>query len=103
VDQLSPHKTLEIRPYGTAGFTLAAGGYALVGGLLSLLGWLFNIQRLTDWNNEGISIKGNTAICIAAAGAGLVIALLRQRLKHLIRILAACGCCYRRTDLFLNI
>ena len=89
MDQLSPHKTIKKRPTGTSGFILAAGGYALVGGLLSLLGWVLDLPRLTDWNNEGISIKANAAICITAAGAGLVTALLGSRQKLLIRILAA--------------
>lgn len=89
MDQLSPQKDLENRSLNTFGFTLAAGGYALIGGLLSLLGWVLSIPRFTDWNNEGISIKANTAICITAAGAGLIIAVLLPRYKIIVRILAA--------------
>jgi len=100
---LSPKKALNNTPYGTAGFTLAAGGYALVGGLLSLLGWVLNTPRLTDWNNEGISIKANTAICLTAAGAGLIIALLGSRHKFLIRILAAVAAIIAGLTLFEHI
>ena len=103
MDQLSPNKALENRSNSISGFTLAAGGYALVGGLLSLLGWVLNIPRLTDWNNEGISIKANTAICITAAGAGLIISLLRPRYKLLIRILAASAAVVAGLTLFEHI
>jgi signal transduction histidine kinase/ActR/RegA family two-component response regulator len=48
------------------------GLYALVGGVLSFTGWVFNLPRLTDWYNNGISIQPNTCIAVMAAGAGLI-------------------------------
>lgn len=48
------------------------GLYALVGGVVSLTGWVFNLPRLTDWHNNGISIQPNTCIAVIAAGAGLI-------------------------------
>jgi PAS domain S-box-containing protein len=51
---------------------LACGLYAAVGGLISLSGWLFNVERLTDWLNTGISIQPNAALATALAGAALI-------------------------------
>ena len=48
------------------------GLYALVGGVLSFTGWVFNLPRLTDWYNNGISIQPNTCIAVMAAGSGLI-------------------------------
>lgn len=48
------------------------GLYALVGGVVSFTGWSFNLPRLTDWYNNGISIQPNTCIAVIAAGAGLI-------------------------------
>ena len=48
------------------------GLYAFVGGVVSFTGWGFNLQRLTDWYNNGISIQPNTCIAVMCAGAGLI-------------------------------
>jgi signal transduction histidine kinase/CheY-like chemotaxis protein len=46
--------------------------YALIGGLVSLLGWLTGIYPLTDWWNTGIAIKANTAVTAIATGTALL-------------------------------
>ena len=51
---------------------IAAGAYALLGGSVSLLGWIIGVDRLTDWGGDGISIKANTSICLIVAGIGLL-------------------------------
>ena len=48
------------------------GLYALIAGVISLGGWAFDIPRLTDWLNDGVSIQPNTAVLIALAGAAVV-------------------------------
>ena len=48
------------------------GAYALVGGLVSFAGWVLNLQRLTDWINNGISIQPNTTLAVMASGAALI-------------------------------
>jgi PAS domain S-box-containing protein len=58
---------------------IAGGAYALLGGLLSFCGWAFDLRRLTDWNDAGISIQPNTALTAAAAGAGLLLILFERR------------------------
>src|SRR4029079_16421083 len=42
---------------------VAAGAYALVTCLVTLVGWATNLPRLTDWKNDGISMFPNTASC----------------------------------------
>lgn len=48
------------------------GAFALVGGSLALLGWIINVRQLTDWNDGGISMFVNTAICAVLCGASLM-------------------------------
>jgi hypothetical protein len=49
------------------------GIYALLGGIVSFIGWPANIPRLTDWDNNGISIQPNAAIAATTAGTALVL------------------------------
>lgn len=51
---------------------VAAGIYAVVSGLLTLAGWAFKVDRLIDWNNSGITMKANTAVCVILLGLGLL-------------------------------
>jgi PAS domain S-box-containing protein len=50
-----------------------AGSYALTGGLITLIGWTANLQPLTDWVNNGISMMPNMAVALVLAGAALVL------------------------------
>jgi signal transduction histidine kinase len=52
---------------------LAAGGYALAAGAITLTGWLARLPRLTDWEGVGIAMFANTALAAAAIGAALVL------------------------------
>jgi signal transduction histidine kinase len=78
---------------------LLAGAYAIAGGTVTLLGWALNIQRLTDWNNEGISMFANTAVCAATAGVALVLLTYRRgsqrpyvTARFLAAVVALIGC-----------
>jgi signal transduction histidine kinase/ActR/RegA family two-component response regulator len=65
-------------------------GYALIGGLLSLLGWAFDIPRLTDWDHDGISIQPNAALAVLLSGAALLcLAVGRRRLAAALGFLVA--------------
>src|SRR5512145_565911 len=55
------------------------GSYALCGGFFSLLGWVADIRRLTDWDNDGISIQPNATLAAMLAGIGLVAMALGYR------------------------
>ncbi|MBL8879782.1 MAG: PAS domain S-box protein [Phycisphaerales bacterium] len=50
-----------------------AGGYALLGGVSSFLGYVLDIQRLTDWVNSGVSIQPNAALCVTLSGFALLL------------------------------
>jgi signal transduction histidine kinase/CheY-like chemotaxis protein len=54
------------------------GGYALAAGLVSFLGWVLNVRRLTAWGGA-ISIQPNAALAVSAAGAGLLLLALDRR------------------------
>jgi hypothetical protein len=43
------------------------------GGLVTIVGWITNIQGLTDWKNDGISMFPNTAACAIASGLALAL------------------------------
>ncbi|HEV8122158.1 MAG TPA: PAS domain-containing protein, partial [Candidatus Polarisedimenticolia bacterium] len=64
---------------GARRLVIAGGAYAFLGGLLSFCGWAFDVRRLTDWNDVGISIQPNTALAAAGAGAGLLLLLFERR------------------------
>src|SRR5690242_3220865 len=58
---------------------LILSSYALLGGLLTLIGWFGHVQQLTDWLNSGISMFANTAVATACAGAALILAGMSSR------------------------
>jgi PAS domain S-box-containing protein len=68
---------------------LGAASYALLGGLLSLLGWILDEPRLTDWFALGITIKANTAILIMLAAIGALIHLFFPSARSAIRAIGA--------------
>ncbi|HEY3494108.1 MAG TPA: ATP-binding protein [Polyangiaceae bacterium] len=45
--------------------------YLVLGGLVSLSGYVADIPRLTDWANTGISIQPNTSLAVTLAGTAL--------------------------------
>jgi signal transduction histidine kinase/ActR/RegA family two-component response regulator len=58
-------------------FALAAGGYAVLGSLVSFLAWPLDIPRLADWFNDGIAIQPNTAVLIMLSATGVIVAQFR--------------------------
>ena len=56
---------------------LILGGYAVVGGLVSFLGWPLDRPRLTDWFDDGVSIQPNSCLLLMLSGAGVLLARLR--------------------------
>lgn len=49
------------------------GLYALLGGAISLAGWVLDAPRLTDWLRNGISIQPNASVAILASGAAILL------------------------------
>lgn len=62
----SPQKTPAVIP-------AVLGAYALLGGTITLFGWLADVRRLTDWEGNGIAMFVNTALMMMACGAALVL------------------------------
>jgi len=59
-------------PAGPRWISAACGYFALIAGLTGLLGWIANIPVLTDWDSDGINIKANATVAVAAAGGALI-------------------------------
>ena len=53
--------------------------YSLGGGAISLLGWITDSPRLTDWFSHGISIQPNAALAALSCGAGLLLLMHGRR------------------------
>ena len=68
---------------------VAAGGGAAIGGLVSMLGWIFDIPRLIDWDLDGVTIKFNAAASVTAAGCAILLTVLAPQRRTIIRILAS--------------
>ena len=79
------------KPVWSVRVSAGLGAYTMLGGLLSFLGWVLDVQRLTDWDGNGISIQPNAALCATIAGASLI--LLNFGLR---RVAAMLGCCSQR-------
>jgi hypothetical protein len=75
-------------PAWPAALVIAAAACAVAGGIVTLVGWAFEIPRLTDWRNDGISMFPNTAACAALSGAALLSnGLPRRRWRTLTSVL----------------
>jgi len=58
---------------------VACGVAVGLGGLITLIGWAADVQRLTDWTNDGISMFPIPAICAVVSGVALVLSSLSER------------------------
>ncbi|HYG76443.1 MAG TPA: PAS domain-containing protein [Planctomycetota bacterium] len=65
-----------------------AGGYALIGGLVTLIGWVIGSDRLKDWVSAGVTMKANAAICAASLGLS-ILCLVQFRQRGLARFCAS--------------
>lgn len=50
----------------------AAAYYAVVGGLITVLGWMLDLPRLADWTGDGIAMQPNTAVLAMISGVSLL-------------------------------
>lgn len=66
-----------------------AGGYALLGGLVTLTGWLTANLRLISWDYSGITMKVNSALCAVFAGAAIMMIALRVGSRSIVTALGA--------------
>jgi len=61
-----------------------AGIYAILGGIITLVGWAIPFPRFTDWAGLGISMFPNAAICSISGGIALLF-LIRVKEKPELR------------------
>lgn len=54
--------------------------YALAGGAVSFLGWVLDLQRLADWDGDGITIQPNAALAGVAAALAAILLVRGHRL-----------------------
>ncbi|MBP9663385.1 MAG: PAS domain-containing protein [Pyrinomonadaceae bacterium] len=52
------------------------GLYALIGGLISFIGWSANIKVLTDWEGSGVSIQPLTTVAAGLCGVAVILTVL---------------------------
>jgi PAS domain S-box-containing protein len=67
------------------------GVLAVLGGSISLIGWIFNIPRLTDWEGDGISMMPNASLCAALLGLAIILLARRQERAPLRVVRALAG------------
>lgn len=68
-----------------------AAAFAILAGVITLVGWKFDLPRLTDWTNQGISMFPNAALCAIFSGLALVLVRPTARPQEIIasRIVSA--------------
>jgi PAS domain S-box-containing protein len=76
----SRHFALTLRPPRL--IATAAAAYALLIGVLTLLGYALDVRRLTDWNNDDISMFPNAAAGAALSGLALLVLTISNGRKH---------------------
>src|SRR4029079_10657124 len=72
VMQQLTHNPVDSSRRVTRAVSVAAGLYAAVAGMVTLAGWALDIQALTDWRSDGISMFANTAACMVMCGIALL-------------------------------
>ena len=66
-------------PTWPRGLVVATAAFAVLGGCVTLLGWAADMERLTDWRNDGVSMFPNAAVCAVASGLALVLSGIESR------------------------
>lgn len=64
---------------------VVAAVFAILGGAVSMAGWIGGIYRLLSWDNKDITIKFNATVCLTSAGIALLISSLLPKQKLAIR------------------
>ncbi len=68
----------------------AAAGYAIAGGLVTLVGWVADVPWLTDWKGDGIAMFPNTAVAAVLSGVAILLqGVRRPTARRLARCLGA--------------
>jgi signal transduction histidine kinase len=68
---------------------LLLASYAMLGGLVVMIGWQWKLPALTDWSGTGIAMKFNTGLATLLGAAAMFILHWRPNARLIPRILAA--------------
>ena len=60
---------------------IATSSFAQIGGLATISGWIFNVPRLTDWADDGISMFANPALCAVLLGISIQILMSTKNIQ----------------------
>jgi PAS domain S-box-containing protein len=82
---------------------VAGAGFAVLAGIITLLGWIFHLPRLTDWTDEGISMFPNAALCGVLVGGSILLRSLSSSQLFLARMLASVAAAIAALVLFEHI
>jgi PAS domain S-box-containing protein len=82
---------------------VAGAGFAVLAGVITFLGWFFDLPRLTDWTNEGISMFPNAALCGMLVGGNILLRSLSSTQLFLARMLATLAAAIAALVLFQHI
>src|SRR5215203_2007214 len=83
--------------------TLSAAVVGVVGGSLSMAGWITGFRGLTDLDFNGISIKFNTSISLTALGLAMLLLVLSRKAAGLASVLAGMAAVIGALTLFEHI
>ena len=87
-------RVLRPTPTSTGGAKISVPGiltvlfalYAIIGGILTLIGWAIPYPPLTDWAARGISMFPNAAVCGITSGIALLILFRKEKLRELVPV-----------------
>jgi PAS domain S-box-containing protein len=97
---LSPRRIYVFTPLRVA---VACAGFAVLAGCITLIGWIFEVPRLTDWTNQGISMFPNAALCGALIGGSILLRSLSSSQLFLARTLASVAAAIAAIVLFQHV
>ena len=83
--------------------SLSAAVVGVVGGSLSLAGWITGFPGLTDFSYNGISIKFNTSLALTAVGLAMLLLVLSRKAAPLASVLAGMAAVIGALTLFEHI
>lgn len=79
------------------------GGYAVLSGCISFMGWAFSTPQLTDWLGSGIAIKANTALAAVVCGVAILLLIALPQANAAVKGLGAFAVALGALTLFEHI
>ena len=97
---MPPSNRARPAPLPTRAACAAMGAYAIVGGAVTLLGWVVDEPRLRAWDGSSLTMKANPALCAMLAGAAVMGLALTARAAGWVRAIGAVVCAIGGLTLF---